>query len=88
MGTLEKNRFEPHHHLLMCPEISEQFKNTYQITERDELVRYLKGESLMVSGMKGYARITYKGKTLGFAKGDGRQLKNRLPKGLRNVNVL
>ena len=88
LGTLEKNRFEPHHHLFMCPEISEQFKSTYQITERDELVRYLKGESLMVSGMKGYVRVTYKGKTLGFAKGDGRQLKNRLPKGLRNVNVL
>lgn len=88
LGTLEKNRFEPHHHLFMCPQFAEEFRQKYEINDRDRLIRYMKGESVDVSGYKGYVAISYKGKTLGFAKGDGRQLKNRLPKGLRNTNVL
>jgi NOL1/NOP2/fmu family ribosome biogenesis protein len=72
----------------MCPHFVNQFSQKYDITDRDRLVKYMKGESIDVSGYRGYVAISYKGKTLGFAKGDGRQLKNRLPKGLRNTNVL
>ena len=88
LGTIEKNRFEPHHHLFMCPQISNSFSQNYEINDRDQLVKYLKGESLNAAGIRGYVAVRYQGKTLGFAKGDGRQLKNRLPKGLRNLSVL
>ncbi|MBE6115750.1 MAG: hypothetical protein E7187_02855 [Erysipelotrichaceae bacterium] len=48
----------------------------------------MRGESMSVSGIRGFTEISYHNHVLGFAKGDGKQLKNRLPKGLRINSVL
>ena len=88
LGTIEKNRFEPHHNLFMCPELAVRFNQKYEINSRDELEKYIRGESISVSGIRGFTEISYHNHVLGFAKGDGKQLKNRLPKGLRINSVL
>ena len=88
LGTVEKNRFEPHHSLFMCPQLARMFNQKYDICSREELEKYIHGESISVSGLRGFTAITYHGRVLGFAKGDGKQLKNRLPKGLRNSNMI
>ena len=38
---------------------------------------------MMKSGWHGYVAIAYRGCILGFGKGDGTQIKNHYPKGLR-----
>ena len=88
LGSVEKNRFEPHHNMFMCPDLMNQFTQKYEIQTMEELIRYMRGESLYTTGLKGFTAVTYHGRVLGFAKGDGKQLKNRLPKGLRNNNVI
>ena len=88
LGNLLKGRFEPHHNIATCLEISSQFSQRYDIDSHKQLEAYLRGESIPVRGYKGYVLITYQNVPLGLAKGDNRQLKNHLPKGLRIQNVL
>ncbi|MBQ6654803.1 MAG: RNA methyltransferase [Erysipelotrichaceae bacterium] len=82
LGELIKGRLEPHHHFFIS---FPGLKNTCEITDADELSRWLKGESLFRNAPRGYLQITYRQVPIGFSKSDGSQLKNRLPKGLRTV---
>lgn len=82
LGTLVKGRLEPHHHGAVA--IGSQYRQTVALDEK-ETEDYLKGLSITRSGIRGYAAVTYKNHPLGLVKGDGRQLKNRLPKGLRRA---
>jgi len=81
LGEIVKNRIEPHHHFFTA---IQQMKQTYDIQNLDELNKFLTGESLFVKNIKGYVQIRYKSIPIGFGKGDGQQIKNKLPKGLRN----
>lgn len=49
-------------------------------------MRFLHGEEIGVpDGLKGYTAVCTGGLTLGFGKCSGGVLKNRYPKGLRNL---
>lgn len=51
-----------------------------------EVMSYLKGETLIVSGDKGYTAILVDGVSLGWAKQTGDMLKNLYPKGWRKMS--
>jgi len=50
-----------------------------------EVLKYLKGETLMIEGEPGYTGILVDGYTLGWAKQTGDMLKNLYPKGWRKM---
>jgi 16S rRNA C967 or C1407 C5-methylase (RsmB/RsmF family)/NOL1/NOP2/fmu family ribosome biogenesis protein len=83
VGRLDKGRLKPEHHfylsLLGC-----QVPSYCNLSDPLLVSRFLKGEVLPVTGYKGYTAIAYNGVTLGFGKGDGTQIKNHYPKGLRH----
>lgn len=81
MGTIVKNRVEPHHGFFTAIMNENSFMNRHEADD-SEINKFLLGESIP-SGEKGYVQICYKGHPVGFGKGDGRQIKNHLPKGLR-----
>ena len=79
LGEVLKNRFEPAHAwalwLQACSSVS--------LAEADPLLaRYLAGE-VLPGEARGWTLIQTDGLSLGWAKGDGRQLKNHYPKALR-----
>ncbi|MGI6581756.1 MAG: RsmF rRNA methyltransferase first C-terminal domain-containing protein [Erysipelotrichaceae bacterium] len=82
LGEIVKNRIEPAHHLFIS---NFQFKRVYNTTDSKIINQYLSGLSIMEKGYKGYVQICYKGIPVGFGKGDGNQIKNKFPKGLRVV---
>lgn len=83
LGMLKKNRFEPAHALALSLK-TEQSRNTIKLTDR-EAYSYLHGETLTISGNKGWNLIAINGYPLGWGKHDGQVLKNHYPKGLRWV---
>ena len=58
------------------------FSKKYELND-DELKAYLKGAGISYNQEKGYYLLTYKGINVDIAKGDGKTIKNHLPKGLR-----
>ncbi|MBQ3132743.1 MAG: RsmF rRNA methyltransferase first C-terminal domain-containing protein [Clostridia bacterium] len=76
-----KNRLEPTHAWAMA--FGTRAKQQLSLPTHDQnLPRFLRGESLPYTG-RGYAAVMLDGVPVGFGKGDGRQLKNHYPKGLR-----
>lgn len=79
LGQVKKDRFEPAHALAMsglkmpCVSFS---------ADSQEVKDYLHGLTIP-SAQKGWLRFCVDGYPLGWAKGDGTQLKNHYPKGLR-----
>lgn len=84
LGNIEKQRLEPHHHAFVALMNQSNFKNTVDLNAK-EAESYLRGNSLPINGYKGYVQLRYENHPFAFGKGDGRQIKNRLPKGLRKV---
>ncbi len=80
-GEIIKNRFEPHHAFYLASVNQPYFKQSYEL-KPDEIKTYLHGD-IINAELKGYTAILYQGVGIGFAKGDGRILKNKFPKGLR-----
>lgn len=81
VGELEKDIF--YHDLHFARYLS---KDDYPNIELDEkqVKDYLSGNQLnLVNNQKGFVLLTYKNKTIDFAKTDGRVIKNYYPKGLR-----
>jgi len=81
LGELKKDRFEPAHALAL-------WLKTCNCTEELEssskqLQAYLCG-NVLPSDKRGWCLVTVDGYTIGWGKGDGRQLKNHYPKGLRH----
>lgn len=83
LGTLKKGRFEPSHALALGCQADHAARTADFAADAPEVVRYLKGESLQVSGEKGWTLITVDGFPLGWGKQVDGQLKNHYPKGLR-----
>ncbi|MBQ2785206.1 MAG: RsmB/NOP family class I SAM-dependent RNA methyltransferase [Oscillospiraceae bacterium] len=82
LGILKKDRFEPAHALALwldgcsrCVDLA---------PENQELNAYLHG-AVIPSGHKGWCLVKVSGFSLGWGKGDGVQLKNHYPKGLRRL---
>ena len=60
--------------------------NDFPSVELDEkqLKEYFKGNQInLINDKKGFVLLTYKNKTIDFAKTDGHVIKNYYPKGLR-----
>ena len=80
LGEVKKGRFEPAHALALwlkdCANVCDY------PGESPEMKDYLHGEVLS-STRTGWCLVTADGFSIGWGKGDGRQLKNHYPKGLR-----
>lgn len=74
-------RFEPAHALVMSVN-REAIFNKVSLSEQDAR-KYLQGQELPASDVKGWCAVLYEGWPLGLAKGTG-MLKNHYPKGLRH----
>jgi len=86
LGTFEDNRFEPSHSMVTALKMSD-IKRTIDLKVSDsEVNRYLKGETLMLEGEKGFTAVCVDGWTLGWAKQTGDMLKNMYPKGWRRLS--
>lgn len=59
-----------------------KFEKIKEIND-EEIKKYFLGETILDNDNKGYILIKYKGINVDIAKGDGRIIKNHLPKGLR-----
>ncbi len=79
LGEIKKNRFEPSHALSIAY-AKELYKNTIDFMLSDaNIVKYLKGETLLVDKPKGYYVICVDGYPLGWAKSQNHMLKNQYP---------
>ena len=80
LGTVKKDRFEPAHALALwlkdCKNV-EVFGG-----ESEEMKAYIHGD-VVASEKKGWCLVKADEYSIGWAKGDGRVLKNHYPKGLR-----
>ena len=78
LGGVKKDRFEPAHALALwlrgCGNRAELSLQEAEI--------YMQG-NVLPTQVKGWCLVTVGGYSLGWGKGDGQQLKNHYPKGLR-----
>ena len=80
LGELKKDRLEPAHALALW---LRSCGNVLSLPwDSREMQRYLHGETLS-AGVRGWCLVRADGYSIGWGKGDGNQLKNHYPKGLR-----
>ena len=80
LGQTMKNRFEPAHAWALW---LKGLENSVSLAaDAPELGQYLSG-NVLPSGLRGWTLVRVDGLSLGWAKGDGTQLKNHYPKALR-----
>ena len=80
LGTLKKGRLEPAHALALW---GRDFANILPLSSQGpEIEKYLHGDVLPGS-LRGWCLVTVDGYSIGWGKGDGNQVKNHYPKGLR-----
>ena len=78
LGILKKDRFEPAHALALW---LRSCGRTVDLSLAEAEV-YMQG-NVLPTRQKGWCLVTVDGYSLGWGKGDGQQLKNHYPKGLR-----
>jgi NOL1/NOP2/fmu family ribosome biogenesis protein len=83
LGECKTNRFEPGHGLALAVNPKRAKRTVNLQASSQEVVSYLRGESLHIEGERGWTLVTVDGYPIGFAKSDGKTLKNHYPKGLR-----
>lgn len=83
VGTLAKNRIEPHHALFASCKPADCHRTVDLSLDDPRTVAFLHGEEIAVTCDKGFAAVTIEGIPVGFGKVSGGTLKNRYPKGLR-----
>ncbi len=82
LGSIKKDRFEPAHALALWLTDCRRVVNL--LPDSREAKLYL-GGNVLPCGQKGWCLVTVGGYSLGWGKGDGTQLKNHYPKGLRRL---
>ena len=80
LGTVKKDRFEPAHALALW--LREAAAEVTVEPDSPEAAAYLHGETIACE-QKGWCLVKAGPYSIGWGKGDGRQLKNHYPKGLR-----
>ena len=80
LGEVKKGRFEPAHHLALW--LRDCANSVSFPAESAEIRDYMHG-SVLSGTQKGWCLVKAGEYSLGWAKGDGNQLKNHYPKGLR-----
>ncbi len=85
LGTVEKGRLVPHHHLFKC--YGKRFLRKVELTLEDPRVKaYLTGGEIPCDEPDGWAAVLLEGYPLGGVKISGGRGKNHYPKGLRLPN--
>ena len=82
LGEMKKGRFEPAHALALWLRDCNCVENLE--VNGEKIGQYLSG-NVIPSTQKGWCLLTVDGYTIGWGKGDGMQLKNHFPKGLRHI---
>ena len=81
LGELKKGRFEPSQAFAMALKKDEYPVRLDLKTEDERVIRYLKGETIILVNeeepVKGWCLVTVEGFPLGWAKGNGMTLKNK-----------
>ncbi len=86
LGELVKNRIEPHHSAFMAAKPEDCILCSDFDVDSDEIRAFLHGEEIGVeASLKGYCAVSVNSMTTGFGKASGGRLKNKYPKGLRNL---
>ena len=80
LGEVKKDRFEPAHALALWLKDAKCMQSC--ASDSREIDDYLSG-NVISSSQKGWCLVTVDGYSIGWGKGDGKQLKNHYPKGLR-----
>ena len=80
LGEVKKGRFEPAQHLALW--LKDCVNSVSFDPDSAEIREYMHG-NVLSGGVKGWCLVKAGDYSLGWAKGDGRQLKNHYPKGLR-----
>ena len=80
LGTVKKDRFEPAHALALW--LKDCGAVQCFAADSEEMKAYIHGD-VVPSEKKGWCLVCADGYSIGWAKGDGRVLKNHYPKGLR-----
>ena len=80
LGEVKKNRFEPAHALALRLKNS---KNSQDFPAESREIRDFLAGQVLPGSVKGWCLITADGYSIGWGKGDGKQIKNHYPKGLR-----
>lgn len=80
IGDIVKKRFEPAHAFYMVS--GWEYLKSVDIS-LEEMDSFMHGNILNIEGEKGYIATCYQGHPFGFGKSDGKQIKNKIPKGLR-----
>ena len=83
LGTVKKNRFEPSHALALASNPQDFARSVHFTANSPEIAAYLRGETIMAEGVKGWCLIVVDGYSLGLGKQSGDMIKNHYPKGLR-----
>lgn len=84
-GECVKNRFEPSHALFMTYGAQCRNKENIDISD-DRAMKWLHGEEIdEKTAQNGYCAVLIDGFPAGFGKQSGGKIKNRYPKGLRNL---
>ncbi|GIP27640.1 methylase [Paenibacillus sp. J23TS9] len=84
LAHLKKNRIEPAHALAMSLTPEQAKQHVRLEIDNPQVEAYLRGETLPVdSTLRGWTLVTVDGLPLGWGKASGGQLKNHVPKGLR-----
>lgn len=79
LGEVKSKRFEPAHAFVLAYG-HEMFKQIIDLKREDiNVVKYLKGETLLIEAAKGYHVVCVDGYPLGFAKSNNGMLKNQYP---------
>lgn len=89
LGEVKRDRIEPSHALFMAARAEECRRLLDYSPDDAALAAFLHGEELTLTDFcgadKGFTAVTCGGVVTGFGKASGGRLKNRYPKGLRNV---
>ena len=84
LGEVKKDRFEPAHALALWLKTAGRTENLPAESPLTEA--YLRGE-VVPGDHRGWTLVQVDGYSIGWAKGDGKVLKNHYPKGLRRQSV-
>jgi 16S rRNA C967 or C1407 C5-methylase (RsmB/RsmF family)/NOL1/NOP2/fmu family ribosome biogenesis protein len=85
LGTAKKNRFEPSHALAMGLPAGAVCQVLPLSADEADLLRYLRGEVLPLTGPNGWVLVTVDGYPLGWGKRVQARLKSHLPRWLRSM---
>lgn len=84
LGSIKGKIFMPQHHFYRSNLFRPYFRKIVDITD-EEYDLYIRGHELKRDVSDGYYLITYRGLALGYCKAAKNILKNKYPKGLRQV---